>query len=211
MAKNPAKTQQDEDEYDRLEREEREAKERAASGATGKPADEPVRSESDKAKAASENLSDEQRKARDGHAAGIVAHDDAVRAKIEEHRAAGVNVVGQGLQASDQAELDAFRSEKQRIEADKIEKQHAEETKQRELAEARAQINRIPTAPLSGVEFARQNGNEQTVDMIFPRPVTLNVMHNGASKKLSFSRGVQPVPVSVADHQYLRDNGVKST
>jgi hypothetical protein len=47
---------------------------------------------------------------------------------------------------------------------------------------------------------------EEMVDMSFPRDVTL-LTDDG--RRIDFKRGVQPVPVSMADHQWLRAHGVK--
>src|SRR5437588_4048016 len=48
---------------------------------------------------------------------------------------------------------------------------------------------------------------EPTVLMIFPHPVLLTVH---ATKRIQFRDGPQQVPVSLADHFYLKANGVKA-
>lgn len=49
-----------------------------------------------------------------------------------------------------------------------------------------------------------------TKTMVFPRPVTLNVIGaDGRSQKLQFKAGAQEVPAEHAEHPYLAANGVK--
>lgn len=43
--------------------------------------------------------------------------------------------------------------------------------------------------------------------MLFPRPMKLAVTHDNV---VSFREGPQEVPVELADHWYLKNNGVKA-
>lgn len=57
--------------------------------------------------------------------------------------------------------------------------------------------------PAKPVELLRPN--ENTVTMVFPRQVILNTDYG---KRVEFSPGVQEVPEHLADHQWLKLNGV---
>lgn len=55
------------------------------------------------------------------------------------------------------------------------------------------------------VDEASGPASEDEVMMLFPRPV--NIIHKGIMHR--FGKGKSKVPNSLADHWYLRDNGVE--
>lgn len=57
-----------------------------------------------------------------------------------------------------------------------------------------------------GPEDALSDPDEQTVNMIFPREVTLT---DDGHKRIKFPIGLVAVPAHLADHWYLAANGVR--
>lgn len=66
-------------------------------------------------------------------------------------------------------------------------------------------LNNSRKPPISGSELVRLR-EEPTVTMMFPRPVLITL---GDHTRISFPVGTQEVPESLANHQWLKRNGVK--
>lgn len=59
--------------------------------------------------------------------------------------------------------------------------------------------------PATPAQANKITGDKETVTMVFPRPVTLTT---DSYKRIHFPAGINEVPVSLANHEYLAQNGV---
>ena len=111
--------------------------------------------------------------------------------------------------AAMQSRIDEQAKERRRIETEEMQRAQA-----RVAAERIEQEKLRPLPPITqsvGGSFARPN--EDTVDMVFPRPMFIWAEPTDEIKKrhkVSFGVGIQPVPVSLRDNWYLRESGVKT-
>lgn len=72
--------------------------------------------------------------------------------------------------------------------------------------DALAKLNQPTSPPMSPGEAKDKLGDDQTVEMVFPRDVVVQLV---GGLKVKFFKGVQNVPLSLAGHGYLKDHGVK--